>query len=97
MTKITVEQVDHIAELARLALTEEEKSRYSTQLNAILEYFDKLRQVDTDQVAPMSHPLDLENVFRTDDAGESLPRDAVLANAPDAEQGCFRVPVILDQ
>jgi aspartyl-tRNA(Asn)/glutamyl-tRNA(Gln) amidotransferase subunit C len=96
MNKITVEQVEHIAELARLELTREEMARYSTQLNAILDYFDKLRQVDTRQVAPMSHPLDLENVFSPDDVGGSIAHDAALANAPDAAEGCFRVPLILD-
>jgi aspartyl-tRNA(Asn)/glutamyl-tRNA(Gln) amidotransferase subunit C len=97
MKKITVEQVEHIAELARLELTGEEIARYSTQLNAILDYFGKLRQVDTSQVAPMSHPLDLANVLSADEVGVSVPHDAALANAPDVAEGCFRVPVVLDQ
>jgi aspartyl-tRNA(Asn)/glutamyl-tRNA(Gln) amidotransferase subunit C len=95
--KITVEDVEHVANLARLQLTDEEKSSYATQLSAILEYFDKLSEVDTAQVAPMSHPIDLENVFRGDQAGESMPPEAVLSNAPEQAEGCFQVPVVLDQ
>jgi aspartyl-tRNA(Asn)/glutamyl-tRNA(Gln) amidotransferase subunit C len=94
--KITVEDVEHVAVLARLRLTDEEKTSYATQLSAILEYFDKLSEVDTDQVEPMSHPIDLENVFRPDRAAESMPPETILANAPDRAEDCFRVPLVLD-
>ncbi|MGD8397776.1 MAG: Asp-tRNA(Asn)/Glu-tRNA(Gln) amidotransferase subunit GatC, partial [Anaerolineae bacterium] len=62
--KISVEQVEHIAQLARLELSDEEKAGYAEQLSAILDYFEKLGEVDTRRVLPMSHPLDLENVLR---------------------------------
>lgn len=95
--KISVQDVEHIANLARLELTEAEKETYSMQLSAILDYFEKLSDLDTKSVPPLSHPLDLENTFQSDQAVESAPPQAVLSNAPDQADDCFRVPVILEQ
>jgi aspartyl-tRNA(Asn)/glutamyl-tRNA(Gln) amidotransferase subunit C len=95
--KISVQDVEHIADLARLELTEAEKEQYSIQLSAILDYFDKLRNLDTDSVLPLSHPLHLENTFQSDQAIESVAPQAALSNAPDQAEDCFRVPLILEQ
>jgi aspartyl-tRNA(Asn)/glutamyl-tRNA(Gln) amidotransferase subunit C len=89
---ITREQVMHVAALARLALTEEELARLEAQLTAILDAVGKVSELDLTDVPPTSHPLDLVNVFAEDEPVESLPRDAVLALAPDTEAGAFRVP-----
>jgi aspartyl-tRNA(Asn)/glutamyl-tRNA(Gln) amidotransferase subunit C len=93
---LTIEQVEHIAELARLALTEEEKALYRGQLSAILEYAAILQGVDTSAIPPTATVLPLRNVMREDAVAPSLPVEDVLANAPDAEDGCFRVTAILD-
>jgi aspartyl-tRNA(Asn)/glutamyl-tRNA(Gln) amidotransferase subunit C len=89
---ITREQVMHVAALARLALTEEELARLEAQLAAILDAVGKVSELDLTDVPPTSHPLDLVNVVAEDKPVESLPRDAVLALAPDTEAGAFRVP-----
>lgn len=95
--KITVEDVEHVATLARLELSLEEKASYAAQLSAILAYFDKLGEVDTGDTPPLSHPIDLENVFRPDEVTASLPPEAVLDNAPDRAEEQLRVPLILEQ
>jgi aspartyl-tRNA(Asn)/glutamyl-tRNA(Gln) amidotransferase subunit C len=89
---ITREQVLHVAKLARLALTEEELERLGGQLDAILAAVSKVSELDLSDVPPTSHPLDLVNVLADDEPRPSLPRDAALANAPQAEDGAFRVP-----
>ena len=89
---ITREQVEHVAHLARLALTEEELERLLGQLDAILDAVSKVSELDLTDVPPTSHPLDLVNVLAEDVARPSLPREAALANAPQAEDGAFRVP-----
>ena len=89
---ITRDEVLHVAELARLALTEEELERLGGQLDAILDAVSKVSELDLSDVPPTSHPLDLVNVFAEDEPRPSLPRDAALANAPQPEDGAFRVP-----
>ncbi len=89
---ITREQVLHVAKLARLALTEDELERLEGQLGAILEAVGKVSELDLDDVPPTSHPLDLVNVFAEDEPRPSLDRDVALANAPEAEEGAFKVP-----
>jgi aspartyl-tRNA(Asn)/glutamyl-tRNA(Gln) amidotransferase subunit C len=89
---ITREQVLHVAALARLALTEAELARLEAELGAILDAVGKVSELDLTDVPPTSHPLDLVNVFADDEPVESLPRDDVLALAPEAEDGAFRVP-----
>jgi aspartyl-tRNA(Asn)/glutamyl-tRNA(Gln) amidotransferase subunit C len=89
---ITREQVLHVAELARLALTEEELERLGGQLGAILEAVSKVSELDLSDVPPTSHPLDLVNVLAEDEPRPSLARDAALSNAPQPEDGAFRVP-----
>jgi aspartyl-tRNA(Asn)/glutamyl-tRNA(Gln) amidotransferase subunit C len=89
---ITREQVLHVAKLARLALTEEEVERLGAQLDAILDAVSKVSELDLSDVPPTSHPLDLVNVFGEDEPRPSIDRESVLALAPDAEDGAFRVP-----
>ncbi len=94
--KITVEEVAHVAQLARLEITEEEMRLYTDQLNAILEYAARLDSLDTSGIQPTAHVLPLKNVFREDIKKTCLPLDEVLANAPRAEGGMFRVPPVLE-
>jgi aspartyl-tRNA(Asn)/glutamyl-tRNA(Gln) amidotransferase subunit C len=91
------EQVAHVARLARLELTEEELSRYTGQLASVLEFAAEIAELEVDDLEPMSHPLPLENVLRADEPGPTLDRDEVLAEAPAAESGRFRVPRILSE
>jgi aspartyl-tRNA(Asn)/glutamyl-tRNA(Gln) amidotransferase subunit C len=93
---ISVKDVEHVADLARLDLSEEEKDRYAGQLNAILKYAEKLNELDTDGVEPTSHVLPLANVMREDEVRPSWPVEKVLANAPDEEDGQFKVPAVLE-
>ncbi len=85
-------EVLHVARLAWLALTDEEIDRLTTELDQILEAVGIVSELDLADVTPTSHPLDLVNVEDEDVPHESLPLDAVLANAPDAEDGLFKVP-----
>lgn len=92
---LSKEQVEHVAMLARLELTEEEKEAYTTQLNAILEFMEQLNELDTEGVEPMAHVLPLVNVMRDDEVKPGLETDTALAGAPDQDQGHFRVPKIV--
>lgn len=94
--KLSHEEVKHIALLCRLGLSEEEMERFREQLSEILENFEILQQADTTDVPPMPHVLPLENVFREDEVGPSLPREEVLANAPQREEEFFRVQAVLE-
>jgi aspartyl-tRNA(Asn)/glutamyl-tRNA(Gln) amidotransferase subunit C len=94
--KLGREQVQHIAELARLALSDEEQALYQEQLSAILEYFERLQELDTEAIPPTAAVLPLRNVVRADEPGSPFPREDILANAPAAEGGCFKVPAVLE-
>jgi len=94
--RLTLAQVEHIAELAKLALTDEEKTRYQEQLSAILDYAERLQAVDTSSIPPTATVLPLRSVMRPDEPRDSMGRDDVLANAPRVEAGCFRVQAVLD-
>jgi aspartyl-tRNA(Asn)/glutamyl-tRNA(Gln) amidotransferase subunit C len=94
--KLSLAQVEHVANLARLALTQEEKELFREQLSSILEHAERLQGVDTEDIPPTATVLPLENVLRDDEVGPSLPRDDALANAPAAEDGYFRVPAVLE-
>jgi len=91
------EEVERVAELARLTLTEEEKERYREQLSAILEYAQKLNVLDVSNIPPTAQVLPLQNVMRPDEPAPSLSQDEVLANAPQVEAGSFRVQAILEE
>lgn len=87
--------VEHIAKLARLELTEEEKQRFQTELGKILEYFDQLKKLDTENVPPMTHAVPIENVLREDQVKESLPTEEALKNAPEKKESYFQVPKVV--
>ena len=91
------EQVQHIATLARVELSEEDIDHFGGQLSVILDYFERLRQVNTDDVPPTAHTLGLHNVWREDEAEAPSSVSDVLANAPLREGDHFRVRVILDE
>ncbi len=93
--KITVEDVEHVALLSRLELSEQDKENYTRSLNAILEYMEILNRVDTSTVEPTAHVLPLKNVFRADELKPCLDKKLALSNAPDEENGCFKVPRIV--
>ena len=88
--------VDHVARLARLELSDEERDRFTRQLSALLEYFAKLGELDTEDVEPTSHVIEMANVVREDRSGPCLPREAVLADAPDQDDGFFKVPPVIE-
>jgi len=94
---ITPEQVAHVARLARLALTPEERDRFAEQLGAVLDHAAGVAALDTAGVPPTAHPLPLRNVLRSDERAPGLDRDEVLAMAPETEDGRFVVPPILGE
>lgn len=93
---LTLAEVEHIAELAKLALTDEEKERYREQLSAILDYAAVLQQVDTSAIPATTAILPLRNVMRDDTVHSSLSVKEALANAPDREGDFFRVRAVLE-
>ncbi len=95
-TTLSAEDVRAIADLARLELSEAEVVLYQRQLSDILDYFKKLEKLDTSHIDPTSSVLPLTSVMRADEAGEALPVDDVVANAPDSDGEQFRVRAVLD-
>lgn len=94
--KITREEIEHIALLARLSLSEEEKNLFGSQLSGILDYMEKLNELDTRAVEPTSHVLSLNNVTRDDMPVPSILREDALMNAPSHTEKFFRVPKIIE-
>lgn len=92
---VTLQDVEYIARLARLAFTDEEKERLTGELNAILGYMEQLNSVATDDVEPLSHVIDLENVLRDDRRTPGLTRDEALRNAPSHTDEFFKVPKVI--
>ena len=88
-------EVEYVASLARLALTEDEKKAYEEELRDVITFMDKLEELDTEGIEPTIHVLDMNNIFRKDEIQESLPIEDVLKNAPDSEEDYFVVPSIL--
>jgi aspartyl-tRNA(Asn)/glutamyl-tRNA(Gln) amidotransferase subunit C len=93
---LTIEEVEHIAGLARLKLTDEEKARYREQLSAILDYAARLQSLDTAGIPPTSSVLPPRTVLRPDEPKPGLSREDLLANAPDITDDQFRVPPVLE-
>jgi aspartyl-tRNA(Asn)/glutamyl-tRNA(Gln) amidotransferase subunit C len=93
---LSLAEIEHIAALARLRLTDDEKERYRRQLSAVLDYVEKLKEVDTAHIAPTATVLPLRSVLRPDVARPSLTPAELLANAPAAEGEMFRVPPVLE-
>ncbi|WP_422930821.1 Asp-tRNA(Asn)/Glu-tRNA(Gln) amidotransferase subunit GatC [Singulisphaera sp. PoT] len=90
------EDVAKVAILARLRLSPEELQQFTGQLNTIVEFVAQLQELDTKDVEPLAHGVEVRNVFREDKRGESLPREAALANAPKRNAESFLVPAVLD-
>jgi aspartyl-tRNA(Asn)/glutamyl-tRNA(Gln) amidotransferase subunit C len=93
---ITKEQIQWIAHLSRLELKPDELALAATQLTSILDYINQLQQINTDNIEPLAHALDVSNVFREDDLKESLAVDEALANAPNRQGNFYGVPAILE-
>lgn len=87
---------EHLGRLARLALTEEERTLFEGQLDSILKYMEKLNELDTSGIEPTSHVIDMSNVMREDAARPSLDREDALMNAPDRTEAFYRVPKIIE-
>ncbi|MEW8969317.1 Asp-tRNA(Asn)/Glu-tRNA(Gln) amidotransferase subunit GatC [Mesobacillus jeotgali] len=96
MSRISEEQVKRVAHLARLAITENEAQMLTEQLDKIITYAEQLNELDTDNVEPTSHVLEIKNVMREDRAQQGLPREEVLKNAPEHQDGQFKVPGIME-
>jgi aspartyl-tRNA(Asn)/glutamyl-tRNA(Gln) amidotransferase subunit C len=95
--KITLTEVEQVARLARLELSDEEKERMRAQLDRILSYIDKLGEPDVTGVEPTSHAIPMTNVMREDELRPSVPAEIMLSNAPDREGDFFRVPKIIEE
>ena len=96
MTRITMDEVKHVANLARLAITEEEAEKLTNDLDAIISFAEELNELDTENVEPTSHVLDMKNIFREDVSKPGLPVEEVLKNAQDHENGQIKVPAIIE-
>jgi aspartyl-tRNA(Asn)/glutamyl-tRNA(Gln) amidotransferase subunit C len=96
MEKITIKQVEHVANLARLRFDEEEKVLLAAHLGEILEYIEQLNKLNTDDVPPTSHVIPVENVVREDVVKPSFTQEEALANAPSPVDGLFEVPKIIE-
>ena len=88
--------INHVASLARLKLTDAEKEQFEKQVGSIINYIDKLNELDTSSIEPTAHVLPISNVFREDQLRTSLPREKALQNAPEKGDGFYRVPKIIE-
>jgi len=93
--KISKKEVVHVAHLARLELDREQVELFTGQLNTVLEYMERLKEVDTSEVDPTSQAIPVQNVFREDRVRQSLPREDALVNAPEKSKDCFKVPKVI--
>lgn len=91
---ITIKDVEHVAKLARLELSEEEKEKFTKQLGDVLKYVEQMNEVDTAGVKPMAHAFDIVNVMREDEVVYEQTKEELMKNAPAEENGFFRVPKI---
>lgn len=94
--KLSKAEVEHVAMLARLELTGDEKDSLTVHLNEIMAHFEKLQQLDTENVEPTSHSIPVQNVFREDIAGPSLQAETAVANAPESADDYFVVPQVVE-
>ncbi len=97
MAKISKDDLEHVANLARLELNSEEKAKFTEQLGSVLEYFEKLDTADTSEVAAIDQINNMENVTAADKIGEKYDRDELLANAPKQEDGFIKVKAIFEE
>ena len=94
---VTVKDVEHIAKLARLEFSNEEKQEFTHQLNEILAYVGQLNKLDTSNVEPLSHVVELNNVFREDEVKKGLTAEEALQNAPSKSERFFKVPKVISE
>ena len=94
---VTIRDVEHVASLAKLSFDEDEKQKLASQLNEILEYMEQLNQLDTSNVEPLSHVIELSNVFREDELKPTLTQGEALRNAPAKTEKFFRVPKVIGE
>lgn len=92
---VTIQDVDHIAKLAKLEFSDAEKEKLTHQFNKILKYMEQLNSLDTNNVEPLSHVIELQNVFRADEVKPSTPTDVALHNAPAKTEEYFKVPKVI--
>ncbi|HLS60536.1 MAG TPA: Asp-tRNA(Asn)/Glu-tRNA(Gln) amidotransferase subunit GatC [Virgibacillus sp.] len=96
MAKVTKAEVENIADLVRIAVSDKEVESYTAHLNTVIEYADKLSELNTDDVEPTKHGIVLENVLRTDEVTQSITQEEALRNAPDKQDGHFKVPSVME-
>ena len=96
MSRISVENVKHVAHLARLAITDQEAEKFQKQLDAIVTFAEQLNELDTTNEKPTTHVLDMKNIMREDVPEKGLPVEEVLKNAPDHKDNQIRVPAVLE-
>ncbi|WP_349409315.1 Asp-tRNA(Asn)/Glu-tRNA(Gln) amidotransferase subunit GatC [Pseudalkalibacillus sp. SCS-8] len=96
MSRISKEEVKHVAKLARLNMTDEEADMFSKQLDDIIGYAEQLNELDTDNVEPTTHVLDMKNVLREDEVKPWLSNEEALKNTPDKQNGLIKVPAVLE-
>lgn len=94
--KLTRDDIEKVAYLSRLELSEDEKSEFTGHINKLLGHFERLQQLDTENVEPTSHVIPVYNVFRKDEVRPSLPPDEVVSNGPDVDGHCFVVPRVVE-
>ena len=94
---VTIKDVEHVAALARLSFSDEEKMKLTSELNDILTYMEQLNKLDTTNVEPLAHVIELSNVFRADEVRPSVTREEALKNAPAATEKFFKVPKVIGE
>ena len=94
--RLTKQDIESVAYLSRLELSEEEKEKFTGHINRLLENFEKLQELDTDNVEPTSHVIPVYNVFRKDESRPSLPADEIVSNGPQVAENCFVVPRVVE-
>ena len=92
---VTVKDVEHVAVLARLSFSDEEKEKLTHELNEILQYMEQLNSIDTTKVEPLAHVIELQNVFRKDEVRPGVSREEALKNAPERSEKFFKVPKVI--
>jgi aspartyl-tRNA(Asn)/glutamyl-tRNA(Gln) amidotransferase subunit C len=94
---VNIKDVEHIAKLAKLSFSENEKEKFTEQFNEILSFMEKLNELDTLNIEPLSHVIELQNVLRNDTVKPSLPTEEALKNAPAKDEKFFKVPKVIDR
>jgi aspartyl-tRNA(Asn)/glutamyl-tRNA(Gln) amidotransferase subunit C len=94
---ITIKDVEHIAKLAKLEFTDAEKEKFTHQMNQILEYVEQMNKLDTSRVEPLSHVIELSNVFRADEVKQGVSTEEALKNAPSKTEEFFKVPKVINE